>query len=325
VLTTIEMARLYGRLAAGPDGSRPALVRDAMMARPEWIGGPGRIDTRLMQANPGRVIAKEGAEGLLAIGIVDGGIGVLVKTSAGYLPSMAALAAAPLLARFGVVGVASVPAGQTVRYHTGGLTEISPLVSEELAVWPGDVSFRRTVSLDTQAGAHLTLSSIETTVHVGAHVDAINHFSDVAEGVDAADPSRYVGPCQVVEVRKPRGELIAASDLAGVSIRARRVLFKTGSYPDPRRFNEDFVAFSAEAIDELAARGVVLVGIDTPSVDHCQSKELAAHHATARAGMAILEGIVLSDVAPGFYELIAAPLRLAGADASPVRALLRPL
>ena len=143
--------------------------------------------------------------------------------------------------------------------------------------------------------------------------------------IEAVDPATYSGPCQVVEVRKARGELIQPADFADVMIRAKRALFKTGSFPDPNHFNEDFVAFSGESIDELASRGVVLVGIDTPSIDAFHTKALPAHHATTRAGMAILEGIVLDAVEPGLYELIAIPLKLEGADASPVRALLRPL
>jgi arylformamidase len=104
-----------------------------------------------------------------------------------------------------------------------------------------------------------------------------------------------------------------------------RVLFATGSYPDPTSFNEDFVALSPEAVDALGARGVGLVGIDTPSVDLFDSKDLPAHQACLRHDMAILEGLVLDRVPDGVYELIALPLKLQGFDASPVRAVLRSL
>jgi arylformamidase len=101
------------------------------------------------------------------------------------------------------------------------------------------------------------------------------------------------------------------------------VLIKSGSFPDPDRWNPDFAALSVELIDALAARGVITIGIDTPSVDLQDSKDLPAHRAILKHGIAILEGLVLRDVEPGVYELIAPPLRLKDADASPVRAILR--
>ena len=107
-----------------------------------------------------------------------------------------------------------------------------------------------------------------------------------------------------------------------VDITAPRVLFHTGSYPDPDAFNEDFNSLSPELIDWLDARGVVLVGLDTPSVDPFASKALETHQALHRTGMANLEGVVLGHVTPGDYTLIALPLPLADADASPVRAAL---
>ncbi len=106
---------------------------------------------------------------------------------------------------------------------------------------------------------------------------------------------------------------------------APRVLLKTGTFPDPDRFNEDFAALSVELVDRLHDEGVVLIGIDGPSVDLFDSKDLPAHQAFLRNDMAILEGLVLKDVPAGVYELIALPLKLEGFDASPVRAVLREL
>jgi len=102
-----------------------------------------------------------------------------------------------------------------------------------------------------------------------------------------------------------------------------RVLFATGTFPDPENWNRDFAALSAELIDFLHDRGVITVGIDTPSIDLPDSKDLPAHKAVLRHDMAILEGLVLKDVPEGTYELIALPLPLVGFDASPVRAVLR--
>ncbi len=170
-------------------------------------------------------------------------------------------------------------------------------------------------------GANLDLSSMTTTLHLGAHADAPSHYAPGAAGMDAVDLAPYYGPCQVMRVTIPRGERIMPSHLNG-ELRAPRVLFHTGTFPDPEAWNTDFASLSPELIEHLRARGVVLVGLDTPSVDPFESKALEAHHALARTGMRNLEGLLLDAVPEGLYTLIALPLRLEGADASPVRAVL---
>jgi arylformamidase len=203
--------------------------------------------------------------------------------------------------------------------------DISPPIDATLNVWPGDTPFVRTVNLDMNGGANLTLSDIRTTVHVGAHADAPSHY--VADGEDIAQRNLdlYLGRCAVVSVDVARGERIQPHHVEGRAIDAPRVLFRTGTFPQPRAWNEDFASLSPELVDALHDRGVVLIGIDTPSVDPFHSKALEAHNAFARNDMAILEGIVLDGVPDGVYELIALPLRLLRADASPVRAVLRTL
>jgi arylformamidase len=104
-----------------------------------------------------------------------------------------------------------------------------------------------------------------------------------------------------------------------------RVLIRTRTYPDPTVWRTDFAAIDPALVDECRRLGVVTIGIDTPSVDLFESKDLPAHQAFLRNGVAIIEGLCLSKVEPGRYELLAAPLRLVGFDASPVRAVLRPL
>ena len=205
------------------------------------------------------------------------------------------------------------------------LIDISPEIDASLQVWPGDTPFVRTVNLDLLAGAHITLSDIRTTVHAGAHADAPSHFLAGAADIASCGLDYYAGRCAVMAVDVERGRRIMPADLAGRAISAPRVLLRTGTFPDPRRWNDDFASLSPELVDFLHNRGVILVGIDTPSVDPFDSKALEAHHALGRNDMAILEGIVLSGVDEGEYELIALPLRLRGADASPVRAVLRTL
>jgi arylformamidase len=201
------------------------------------------------------------------------------------------------------------------------LYDITPLVSAELAVWPGDTPCSRRVLLELAHGDAVTLSTLEATVHLGAHADAESHYDTRGRTIERHALEPYLGACCVLHVDVARGERIAESVAERVT--ARRVLLRTGTFPDPRRFNEDFSALSVALVDALGARGVQLVGVDTPSVDLFASKDLAAHLACRRNRIVILEGLVLADVPEGEYELIALPLKLAGFDASPVRAILR--
>lgn len=203
------------------------------------------------------------------------------------------------------------------------LIDISPPIDPTIQVWPGDTPYAHTKNLDINEGANLTLSEIRTTVHVGAHTDAPNHYVAGGEDIASRKLDFYVGPCTVLHVTVGRGRRIYPQDLGSRTMLKPRVLLRTDTFTDPRRWNDDFASLSPELVDELHRRGVVLIGIDTPSVDPFDSKALEAHHAFARHDMAILEGIVLKDVPEGDYELIALPLRLEGADASPVRAVLR--
>lgn len=199
--------------------------------------------------------------------------------------------------------------------------DISPLISPRLAVWPGDVPFKRRVALAISEGANLDLSSVTTTLHLGAHADAPSHFVAGAAGMGAVDLTPYYGVCQVMWVVVKRGERILPHHLAA-DIKAPRVLFHTGTFPDPETWNTDFASLSPELVEHLHSKGVVLVGLDTPSVDPFESKALEAHQALGRCGMRNLEGLVLDAVPEGIYTLAALPLKIQGADASPVRAVL---
>jgi arylformamidase len=202
--------------------------------------------------------------------------------------------------------------------------DLTPPITTRLQVWPGDTPPRREVLCDLRRGDNLTLSTLHATVHLGAHADAPSHYGADAPAIDARSLDTYLGPCQVVHVAAGRGMRLAPADLK-TPVRAERLLLATGTYPDPERFNEDFAALSPELVQWLHDRGVRLVGIDTPSVDLFDSKDLPAHRTFLRCNMAILEGLVLAGVPEGLYELIALPLRLVGFDASPVRAVLRTL
>jgi len=202
------------------------------------------------------------------------------------------------------------------------LYDITPPITPDLKVWPGDTPPSREVLLDMQRGANITLSTLKATVHLGAHADGPNHYGTHAPSIDQRSLEFYLGECQVIRVDVASGSRIQISDLKS-QIKARRVLFHTATFPNPREWNSDFAALSPELVDHLHSKGVILIGIDTPSVDLFESKDLPAHQRFLANDMAILEGVVLNDVPEGIYELIALPLPLVGFDASPVRAVLR--
>ena len=200
--------------------------------------------------------------------------------------------------------------------------DITPPITPDLDVWPGDTPPRREVLLDLARGDTVTLSTLHATVHLGAHADAPSHYGVDGAAIETRSIDDYLGSCQVIRVDVARGTRIAPADVR-VPIEADRVLFATGTFPDHEAWNEDFCALDPALVDDLAGRGVRLVGLDTPSVDLFASKDLPAHGRILHHDMAILEGLVLADVPDGIYELIALPLKLVGFDASPVRAVLR--
>jgi arylformamidase len=200
--------------------------------------------------------------------------------------------------------------------------DITPPITEQLAVWPGDTPMSREVLLEMQRGDNLTLSTLRATVHLGAHADGPNHYGKDAPGIDRRSLDFYLGPCQVVRVAAERGCRVTPA-IMRQTIHAPRVLIATGTFPDPTTWTEDFAALAPELVDNLHRQGVITVGIDTPSVDLFTDTELLSHQRFLANNMAILEGLVLRDVPEGMYELIALPLKLVGFDASPVRAILR--
>ena len=207
-----------------------------------------------------------------------------------------------------------------------GLIDISPRLSPELAVFPGDTPLSREVLLELEKGGPVALSTLRATVHLGAHVDAPSHYGSGAASIDELPLERFVGPCRVLRVSVRPGELVTWTTV-NEELQGRettpRLLLATGSYPDSTTFCRDFAGIEPGLVHQLGQRGVELLGIDTPSVDPADSKELPAHMACLATGITILEGLVLESVVEGAYELIALPLRLAGFEASPVRVILR--
>ncbi|MEY4631255.1 MAG: metal-dependent hydrolase/cyclase [Pseudomonadota bacterium] len=202
------------------------------------------------------------------------------------------------------------------------IIDISPPISEASPVWPGDTPFSRKWNARIADGSNIDLSALTTTVHVGAHADAPSHYRAGGNTIDQVDLTPYLGRCVVVDARGARRiqPEHCAPALASGHV---RLLFKTRTHREGPVFETDFAAFSPEAVQLMGESGVLLAGIDTNSVDPFDSKDLPAHQMFARFHMRNLEGLDLLDVTPGEYELIALPLKLAGFDASPVRAVLR--
>ena len=203
------------------------------------------------------------------------------------------------------------------------LWDISQVLRPGLPVWPGDTAFAFARIWRMEDGSPVNVGRMEMSTHSGTHADAPLHYA--AEGADIASVSldAYLGECQVVDARGC-GPLVEASDLPPLA-RARRVLLRTFHRFPHEAWDHTFTAIAPEAIRHLAAEGVVLVGTDAPSLDPQDSKTMLAHKAVLAADMRILEGLVLDDVPPGRYELIALPLKIAGGDAGLTRAVLREL
>ncbi len=202
--------------------------------------------------------------------------------------------------------------------------DITPSLSDRLAVWPGDFALQRVVLSRMEDGAATTGSAIHATVHLGAHADAPSHYDLMGDTIDNRSLDHYLGRCQVIEVNVAKAQAILPGHIS-VEIDAPRVLFATQTYDDRDVFTDDFAALSIELVHWLAKRGVRTVGIDTPSVDLYADETLPVHRACFEHNFAILEGLLLDDVPSGCYELIALPLKLVDFDASPVRAILRTL
>ena len=200
--------------------------------------------------------------------------------------------------------------------------DISPTISKDIAVFPGDTPFEREVLMSFEKGDHLLLSTTRSTLHIGAHADAPNHYHPKGQSIDERDLHLYLGPCQVISVKLKPKERILPGHLESQKIQAPRVLFKTSSFNNPNKWNSDFNSLSPELIEWLVKEKVKLIGIDTPSVDPADDKILHSHNCIYKNNLAILEGVILKNVEDGFYTLVALPLKIKDADAAPVRAIL---
>jgi arylformamidase len=208
--------------------------------------------------------------------------------------------------------------------------DLSQTLRPELPVWPGDVRFSSPVTASVAAGATVNLHRLELSTQSGTHAECSRHVRDDAPELAALPLESFIGECELRDVSGPShadgdGVVPAAAVLDRLPARVERVLLRTLHQPDWGRWPAGFRALDPALIDALAARGCRLIATDAPSVDPEHCKLLRSHQACHRAGMAILEGVVLDGIPEGRYELIALPLPIAGVEATPVRAILREL
>jgi arylformamidase len=199
--------------------------------------------------------------------------------------------------------------------------DVSRPLDPGTACWPGDVPFSFRLGWAIATGASVNVGAVATSVHTATHCDAPFHYVDAGLTVDRLPLDVFVGPAWVADVRSTdrwRSRLDRL-DFAATP----RVLFRTGEWPDTTRFPDAIPAMERELPDWLADRGVRLIGVDLPSVDPLDSKTLDNHHALGRRGIAIVEGLWLDGVSAGRYEFVGLPLKIVGADGSPLRAVLR--
>ena len=200
--------------------------------------------------------------------------------------------------------------------------DITRPVYTGMPVWPGDTPAESKLVATIPGGSSCNIGRLHLSVHTGTHADAPFHYNESGLTMDAVPVETYLGPARVVDVRGHASittTLLAAHDLAATP----RVLFKSDTWTDFAIFPSTWPLFAAGVPAWLAQRGVKLVGMDVPSVDHLASEDLPNHHALDAAGIVILENLDLSAVEPGVYELSALPLKIRGGDGSPVRAVLR--
>lgn len=202
--------------------------------------------------------------------------------------------------------------------------DISRTLSCESPPWPGDTPFRFALSWKIAEGASVNVGAIEMSTHNGTHADAPYHFAADGKTIDQVAPEIFLGSATVIDLAGFVRPEIAVSDLerALTGNEVTRLLLKTDGWLEGAPFPQSIPVVAAEVADWLRGRGVKLLGVDLPSVDAIDSKSLPNHHALAAAGISILENLNLEKIAAGDYQLAALPLKIAGGDAAPVRAVL---
>ena len=211
--------------------------------------------------------------------------------------------------------------------------DISRTLSVDLPPWPGDVAFGYQVNGRIAEGSSVNVGSISMSLHNGTHADASFHFDDNGWTMEQAKLDTYFGPAVVVDLtprysgatqggRWPQVRIADLEHAADDVRSAGRLLLKTDVWRDPKTFPDPIPTVARDVPAWLQSLGVRLLGLDVPSVDEIDAKQLVNHHAIGAAAISIIESLDFSAVSPGRYNFVALPLKIAGADGSPVRAIL---
>ncbi|MEP6937074.1 MAG: cyclase family protein [Chthoniobacterales bacterium] len=202
--------------------------------------------------------------------------------------------------------------------------DISRALNGTFAQWPGDTPFSFHLTSKMSDGAAVNVGAIEMSVHNGTHADAPFHFEQQSPTIEKMPLESYIGRAVVAQI--PGGICeIDVSHLGAVEhdlAHAPRLLLKTDRWLNSAAFPKSIPVISPEVAPWLRARGVKLLGVDLPSVDAINAKDLANHHALTAAGITIVESLDLSAIAPGLYHFAGLPLKIEGGDGAPVRAIL---
>jgi arylformamidase len=205
------------------------------------------------------------------------------------------------------------------------LWDISPPVDAQSPVFPGDTPYTQQWTATLSDTCPVNVSAITLSPHVGAHADAPLHYDPQGAAVGALDLTPFLGPCRVIHALDA-GPLITVGHLQhALNDVPARVLVRTCRQFPLTQFDTQLTAFHPDTVQHLADLGVQLIGTDSASIDPADSKALPSHQAIRQRGLRVLENLLLEEVPEGDYELIALPLKLMTADASPVRAVLREL
>jgi len=204
------------------------------------------------------------------------------------------------------------------------LYDISLAISSQTVTFPGDPSIRFHPALRLERGEVVNLTAMEMCVHTGTHFDAPWHFLEQGARSDQVPLEAFLGPALVVEI--PEARSVGRAELESFPLEGvERLLLKTrnSAFLHDSVFHEDFTYLTKDGAEYLVSRGLRLVAIDYFSIDRFRSLEFPAHHALLGAGVVIVEAVDLLAVPPGNYELLCLPMKLAGVDGAPVRAVLR--
>jgi arylformamidase len=193
--------------------------------------------------------------------------------------------------------------------------------------WPGDPEFHSTLAKSIARGDVCNVSQVNTSVHIGTHMDAPRHFIEKGVGIEKVPLEAVVGPCRVIPIRDRKA--IRPAELEQHTFEpGERILFKTRNSASAWKsdaFRKDFVYVSKEAAQWLVDRRLRTLGVDYLSVGGFFEDGVPTHQILLGAGVWVIEGLNLSKIKPGRYEMICLPVKIQGSDGAPARAILRPI